>query len=123
MTIREVIDWVDGVKPNAFTDMDKVGWINALEGRLCANVFLMPPVEIAQLRYSYPGDLNTELLVVSPHDDIYIYWLQAKIDEANGEYNKFANTMTIYNEHYGDFVRWFGNLYDPAQGYMEVNPI
>ena len=44
--------------------------------------------------------------------------LQAKIDEANGEYNKYVNSMQIYNEHYGNFVRWFAGLYEPAQGYM-----
>ena len=31
MTIREVIDHVDRVKPNAFSDEDKVIWLNELE--------------------------------------------------------------------------------------------
>ena len=70
------------------------------------------------LHYVYPEDLETELLVGPPHDDIYTLYLQAKIDEANGEYNKYSNTMQIYNEYYGTFLRWFCGLYDPVQGYL-----
>ena len=116
MKIQEAIDWADEMKPNAFTSKVKLAWLNALEGRIAADVFLMAPAEIAVLRYT-EEDMGAELLVAPPHDDIYTLWLQAKIDEANGEYNKYVNSMQIYNEHFGNFVRWFASLYEPAQGY------
>ena len=114
--IQEAINWADEMKPNAFTSKVKLAWLNALEGRIPADVFLMAPAEIAVLRYT-EEDMEAELLVAPPHDDIYTLWLQAKIDEANGEYNKYVNSMQIYNEHFGNFVRWFASLYEPAQGY------
>lgn len=118
MRIREAIKWVDEVKPNAFDSETKVAWLNALEGRIASSVFLLAPAETRQLQYSLPEDLETELLVTAPHDDMYTLWLAAKIDEANGEYDKYQNTMQIYNEHFGSFLRWFAGLYDPAQGYI-----
>ena len=118
MRIREAIEHVDEVKPNAFGDKAKVFWLNALEGRIAADVLLLAPVEVQQLQYRLPEDLETELLVTAPHDDIYTLWLAAKIDEANGEYDRYQNTMQIYNEHYGNFLRWFASAYDPAQGYV-----
>lgn len=118
MTIGKVIERVDAVKPNAFDSETKVEWLNALEGRIAADVLLLAPAEIGQLHYAWPADKDTELLVVSPHEDIYNLWLQAKIDEQNGEYNKYQNTMQIYNEHFGNFVRWFASTWDPAQGYL-----
>lgn len=118
MKLREAIERVDDIKPNAFSSAVKTDWLNALEGRIAADVLLLAPAEIAQLRYTYPADQNTELLVDPPHDDIYTLWLAAKIDEANGEYNKYQNTMQIYNEHFGDFVRWFASTWEPAQGYI-----
>lgn len=118
MKIREVIERVDTIKPNAFPAQAKLDCLNALEGRLAASVFLLAPAEIRRLKYSWPEDKETELLVDAPHDDIYLLWLQAKIDEWNGEYNKYTNTMAIYNEHYGTFLRWFAQLYDPVQGYI-----
>lgn len=118
MRIQEAIKQVDDVKPNAFDQETKVAWLNALEGRIAAATFLLAPVEIRQLQYRLPEDLETELLVTAPNDDIYTLWLAAKIDEANGEYDKYQNTMQIYNEHYGSFLRWFAGLYDPVQGYI-----
>ena len=116
MTVREAIDWVDEVKPNSFPDAVKTGWLNRLEGQLAAEVFLMAPVEIEQLTLT---DAGYELLVNPPYDDIYTLWLEAKIDEANGEYNKYQNTMQIYNARLGDFVCWFAQTWDPAQGYRK----
>ena len=120
MTIRDAIELADEMKPNAFSNKVKLFWINALEGRVAADVFLMAPAEIAALHYT-EEDMETELLVLPPHDDIYPLWLQARIDEANGEYNKYANSMQIYNEHYGNFVRWFAATYEPAQGYPDAD--
>lgn len=118
MKICEVIEYVDSVRPNPFSDKEKVMWLNALEGRIAADVFLLAPLEIRKLKYEHPDNMDTELLVVSPHDDIYYLWLIARIDEANGEYNKYQNSSQIYNEHYGNFVRWFARTYEPAQGYV-----
>lgn len=118
MKVGDVIERVDAMKPNAFDSLAKVEWLNTLEGRIAADVLLLAPAELGQLRYRWPEDRDTELLLAPPHDDIYGLWLQAKIDEANGEYNKYQNTMQIYNEHYGNFVRWFAGNWDPAQGYI-----
>ena len=121
MTIRQVIEQVDGVKPNAFTAADKINWINNLEGSLAAEVFLMAPEEIAQLHYD-ASDMDTELLVSPPYDDIYELYLEAQIDRENGEYNKYQNTAQSYNARRGDFVTWFCQIWDPAQGYRKERP-
>jgi hypothetical protein len=118
MTLREAISRADRVRPNAFTNNEKTAWISALEGRVAANVFLWPPVELFYTRYTWKDNRNIELLVKPPHDDIYFYWLQAKIDEHNGEYDKQQNSMQIFNAHYSDFVRWFAGMYNPSQGYL-----
>lgn len=117
MKIREIIDRVDAVKPNVFTPEVKLDWINKIEGRLCADVFLMSTPQIRELVYRYPEDMDAEPLVTSPHDDIYELWLTAQIDFANGEYNRYNNSMTAFNAAYGNFVRWFADFYGPAQGY------
>lgn len=116
VTIKEAIDYASEMKPHAFSEKTLIGWLNALEGRIAVDVFLMSKVELDRIHYT-EEDMNTVLLVDPPHDDIYTLWLQAKIDEANGEYDKYQNSMAIYNEHYGNFVRWFARSYEPAQGY------
>lgn len=116
--VREVFERVDEARPNAFSESLKMMWLNSLEGRLAADVFLMSIEDIRQLTVRYPDDMDTELLVTSPHDDIYDLWLYAKIDFENGEYSKYQNDMAMFNEHYDNFVCWFLNTYDPAQGYV-----
>ena len=116
MKVKDALAWVDEVKPNAFSDGVKIGWISRLEETLALEVFLMAPAEAALLRCG-AEDKETELLVDAPYDDLYTLWLAAKIDEANGEYSKYQNSMQAYNARRGAFVCWFAGLYDPAQGY------
>ena len=118
MTVREAIAAADAEKPNAFEEKTKFEWLRRLEGHLEAEVFLMSPAQIRELDLDYETDLDRELLVDPPYDEIYPLYLKAKIDEGNGEYNKYADSMAIYNSAYTEFVCWFCQLYDPAQGYM-----
>jgi len=67
-------------------------------------------------------DLTQELLVRFPHDDIYEAWLLARIDLANGEYEKYQNAMAMYNELYEDFVRLVAMRFSPAQKTAEERP-
>ena len=116
MKVGDVISRVDEIKPNAFSDEVKLEWLSALDGKVITEVFLMPYSEFSRPPYGVE-DLGTVMLVDPPYDDIYSPWLQAQIDFANGEYDKYANTMMMFNECWGSFVRWFADTYGPAQGY------
>ena len=118
-TIREIIEQVDELRPNAFSEKLKLAWISELDGKIAADVMLMSIDDIRQIEYTHPESMDIEPLVSYPHQGIYINWLQAQIDYANGEYNKYQNSMEMYNEYYRNFVRWFANTYKPAQGYWE----
>lgn len=115
--IKDVIARVDEVKPNAFSQAQKLYWLAQLDGRVAADVMLMYISDIQQFNYQHPDDLERELLVSFPHEEIYDYWLQAKIDEANGEDSKYMNTMEAFNAAWNNFVCWFARTYQPARGY------
>lgn len=115
--IKEIIALVDENIPNAFTGERKLAWIAELDGRIAADVFLMGIEDVQQLQYKYPEDLESEPLVSFPHDRLYPLWLEAQIDFANREADKYQNSMAMYNAAYTSFVRWVAQTYDPAQGY------
>lgn len=115
--IKDVIERVDSLKPNAFSEEQKVSWLAQLEGKLAAEVFLINAAGIRNFQYQYPDDMDTELLVSFPYDDLYDHWLEAQIDYANGEYDRYQNSTAMYNASYESFATWFLSLYDPAQGY------
>lgn len=112
MKLGEILDFVDGIKPNPYTEEQKVLWINACEGMVQTRVFLMAPAEI--VTYSWPKDKETILLVDPPHDKLYLSYLYAMIDFANGEYAKYQNSMQMFNAEFSEFMRWFAGAYRPA---------
>ena len=112
MTLKECIDYVDSVKQNAFTNEQKTMWINEVEGRVQTKVFLFKHDNITQ--YEYEANKDTELFVRPPYQELYYEYLQAKIDYQNGEYDKYQNSMTMYESVLREFAAWFINRYHPA---------
>ena len=118
MTVSQVIRIVDDIKPNAFTNETKTAWLNEVEGMVQTQVLLLAPEEI--IAYTYDADGDRELLVHPPHDKLYPAYLEARIDYANGEYNKYQNTMQMFNAFFEEFMRWFALTYRPADTHGEV---
>ncbi len=111
MTVNQVINRVNRVKPNAFAFIDKARWISEVEGMIQTEVMLLAPAEV--VTYG-SGSGKCELLVPPPWDKLYESYLVARIDFANGEYDKYANTSAMFNKHYEEFTRWFADTYRPA---------
>lgn len=114
MTLEQIITMVDDIKPNSFSNETKTSWINEVEGLVQTEVFLLAVEEVVVYKYSENED--TELLVAAPHDKLYWSYLSAMIDFANGEYNKYQNTMQLFNSHFGEYMRWYALHYRPADG-------
>ena len=117
MTLEQAIQAADSGKPNAFDDDTKTAWINEVEGLVQTEVFLLAPVEI--IRYDWKTDQKIPLLVDPPHDKLYPAYLAAKIDFANGEYEKYANTYQMSNAFYNEFAAWFAQFWQPADAWLE----
>lgn len=69
--------------------------------------------DTADWTLAYDG-AETVLLVRPPHDKIYWSWLVAQIDFANGEYNKYENSLRMFNGYWGEYLRWFSRNFRPA---------
>ena len=118
LTLQQCIDEVDEVKPNAFSNETKTRWLNEIEGKVQTEVMLLAGVDVIQ--YSYPENKDWELLVEPPYDGLYPAYLAARVDFANGEYEKYQNTMQMFNAFFGEFIRWFALTYSPADTHGEV---
>ncbi|MFR3291357.1 MAG: hypothetical protein ACLTSG_14585 [Lachnospiraceae bacterium] len=58
----------------------------------CETQVLLLRVE-AVITYTYAQDADTTMLVRPPHDKLHPAYLEARIDFANGEYEKYQNTF------------------------------
>lgn len=101
-TMNTVIEQVDRLKPNAFTDEDKYKWINQLEGLVSVQV-----MEEEAPEYHLPEDADTPLLVGHPFDDIYELYVSAMIDYHNREYNNYNNAVLMFTERFDQFKAWY----------------
>lgn len=113
--IGEIIARVDAAKFNEFTEQQKLRWISLLDGQIAEEVYLLAPQEAQQYAYRYPEDMGKSPLVDFPNDDIYDLWLIAQIEFHHGEYEKYQNTMEMFNSRYGAFVKWFLTYYAPER--------
>lgn len=114
LKLGQVIAYVDDIKPNVFSDETKTAWLNECEGLVQTEVMLLAIEEVIQ--YDFETNEETELLAKAPHDKIYWTYLTALIDFANGEYNKYQNTMQLFNTYFGEYMRWYALHYRPADG-------
>lgn len=101
-TMNVVIDRVDRLKPNVYTEEDKYRWINTVEGLVSVQVFDTPAPD-----YNLPLDADTPLLVAHPFDDIYELYVSAMIDYHNREYNNYNNAAIMFKERFDQFKEWY----------------
>ena len=117
-TLQGVLELIDDIKPNAFSEEAKTAWVNEVEGLVQTEVFLLAVEDVVQ--YQWPADSGATLLAKPPHDKIYWVYLSAMVDFGNGEYDKYQNTMQMFNQFFGEYMRWYARTYNPADGEAEV---
>ncbi len=115
MTIMEAIYRIDNVKPNSYSEIDKIRWLSTLDGVIKSEIIDTHEggSDVKFESYDEQTNTSTNLLVPAPYDDIYIRWLEAQIDYANGEYGKYNNSLTAYNDAYTLFNRYYNRTHMP----------
>ena len=109
MTAGEWIRQFDEIKPNAFTMGQKLRWLGELEAQLWSGVLMQSA-----------GDRETamesggRLLLPRGEWRLYESWLSAMIDLANGEYSKYAASMSLYNSDAQSFAADYARVFRPA---------
>lgn len=117
MTIMEAIHRTDAVKPNGYKEIEKIKWLSSLDGLVKTHIIDTHEggEDISFTEYDENTELSTRLLVHAPYDDIYIRWLEAQIDYANGEYDRYNNSMEMYNAAYSAFERYYNRTHMPLR--------
>ena len=115
MTIMEAINHIDAVKPNSYSQVEKIKWLSTLDGIVKAEIIDTHEggEEVTFNGYDSKTPLTQKLLIPHPHDDVYIKWLEAQIDYANGEYGKYNNTITVYNKALADYEKYYNRTHMP----------
>ena len=115
MTIIEAINRLDSLKPNNYSQDEKVAWLSKLDGIIKEKVIDTHEDGEDIVFDGYDANTNTatEMLVPAPYDDIYVRWLEAQVDYANGEYGKYNNSITMYNSAYAEYAGYYNRKHMP----------
>ena len=115
MTVMEAIAHVDTVKPNCYSQDEKLRWLSVLDGTVKAEIIDTHEgaEEVAFAPYDGHTDFLRELLVPAPYDEVYIRWLEAQIDYASGEYGKYNNSVKLFNTAYAAYEKYYNRTHLP----------
>lgn len=115
MKIIEAIDRIDALKHNTYSQSEKIAWLSRLDSmvkRLIIDTH-EDAEDVSFTGYDDSTDIRTELLVPAPFDEMYIRWLEAQIDYANGEYGKYNNSILMYQAAYDGYFNYYNRSYAP----------
>ena len=115
MTIMDALYRIDEVKPNSYSQPEKIKWLSSLDGMIKSEIIDTHEgdEDVVFDGYGENADLTTVLLVPAPYDDIYIRWLETQIDYSNGEYGKYNNSIAMYNTAYTAFANYYNRTHMP----------
>ena len=115
MTIMDALYRIDELKPNSYSQPEKIKWLSSLDGVIKSEIIDTHKggEDIVFSGYTENADLTTVLLVPAPYDDIYLKWLEAQIDYTNGEYGKYNNSLVAYNDAYDLYQRHYNRTHMP----------
>jgi hypothetical protein len=115
MTILEAINRTDRIKPNTYSQPEKVRWLSTLDG-VVKNEIIDTHEGGEDVKFEGYNDetlLTTELLIPAPYDEVYIRYLEMKIDYANGEFGKYNNSTVAYNTAFSAFEKYYNRDHMP----------
>ena len=115
MTIIEAINQIDNLKHNTYTQADKVKWLSRLDSMVMRLVIETHEGGEYVDFYGYDDttDMDTDLLIPEPFDEAYLRWMEAQIDYTNGEYDKYNNSMEMFNTVWKDYQNFYNRTHMP----------
>ena len=115
MTIAEAIDCLDGQKHNICTRSQKIAWLSRLDGLVKTQI--LDTCEGSPPFSPYDDDTppDTHLLVQQPYDELYLRWLEARIDYANGEIERYNNAIAMFQALFDSFANFHRRSHMPKK--------
>lgn len=132
MRISDILAKVDELKPSQFDDNTKIDWLSELDGRIFNTVIMThvhelikqtivdeetgeeKVIEVEPTFKPYSSE-NEELILDDIYADVYRHWMYAMMDYANGETERYQNSMIMFNSKFQEYKDWYNSTHLPIQ--------
>lgn len=118
MTITQALEIVDRLTPNQYDMEDKIRWLAELDGIAHREVLRTHEMDVPEEFHPYrpEQDLDrTVLLIGAPYDEVYRWYLDMKIAEANGETDSYNAAAGSYNQYFTAWQNYINRSYMPRE--------
>ena len=99
MTIQELMNAAKEARSHSLSDTTILREINITEGKIQEEL-----LGITESQKYKSGDEAAEMLLISPHEDIYLYTLMSRIDYLLSETNLYQNDKELAEEEWNDLM-------------------
>lgn len=113
MTIDEVLAEIEEVKPHQYDNSLLIRWLGQLEGKIVTEIINTHEGEPVTFNGFTESDAAEELIVPNEYADLYKYYLYAMIDFANGETDRYTNSMIMFNSAYQEYANYYNRTHMP----------
>ena len=116
MKIIQAINRLDALIFNTYTTADKMEWLSKLDNMVKKQIIDAHEgaEDVVFTGYDESTDPHTELLVQSPHDEMYLRWMEAQIHYHNGEYDKYNNAIIMFNTAFEAYQSYYTRNHLPV---------
>ena len=115
MTIMDAIFRIGELKPNSYSQSEKIKWLSTLDGIIKTEIIDTHEggENIEFNGYDENTELGTKLLVSAPYDEMYLFFMESKIDYWNGELGKYNNSINMFNTIYAEYKKHYNRTHMP----------
>ena len=109
MTITKAIAAARKLTGCVYDDAIMVSWLSEADGKLVMEFYHGD----AWTPYDEEQDMDAQLVIPAPWDICYTHYLEAMTYYSNGEYDRYTNSMNMYNRKVEEFKAWFVRAHLP----------
>lgn len=115
MKIYDAINSIDSLMFNTYSQKDKIDWLSRMDWIVKRHVIDTHEggEDVTFTGYNENTDMDTELLVPPPYDEVYLRWMEAQIHYHNGEYDKYNAAIVMYNTAFDAYANFYKQNHMP----------
>ena len=105
MKICEAISQINSLKPNTYTDKQKIYWLSQVESMIKRLVIDAHEggEQISFAGFTEDTSTETELFMPEPFSMGYVYWLEAQIHYANEDIDMYNSAIMMFNASFSEY--------------------
>lgn len=115
VTIKEIIERVNKERTNTIDDSLKIGWLSEIDEQIYDEIVLTH-INADKYEREYPYESDTASLIAPRRfADVYIFYLESKIDYFMNETERYINDVEMFSSSYQSFADWYNRNNLPLQ--------